>query len=82
MAVRDPRTEWMRVKIYRGMTPQRRLDIVCSLNQTNRDLAMSNIQQTHPNWSPEEMKRELRRRLLPRDLFEKVERTLSERPLP
>lgn len=80
MAVRDPRTEWMRVKIYRGMTPQQRLDIVCSLNQTNRELAMSNIREMHPDWSERAIRRELRRRLLPREMFEKVERALRARP--
>jgi hypothetical protein len=63
------------------MTPQRRLDIVCSLNQTGRDMALSNIRQSHPDWPTEELQRELRRRLLPRDLFEKVERALKERRL-
>ena len=79
MAVRDPHTEWLRVKIYRSMTPERRLEIVCSLNQTMRELALSDIREKHPIWTPEQVRRELRRRLLPRDLFEKVEKALQKR---
>mgnify|MGYP001618047473 FL=1 len=80
--MRDPRTEWIRVQIYRRMTPQQRLQIVCSLNQTMRELALSNIGSAHPAWSPLEVQRELRRRLLSRDLFDKVELSLSNRVAP
>jgi len=73
MAVRDKRTEWLRVKIYRGMTPSQRVQIICSLNQTMRDLSLADIRRAHPDWTAEEVQRELRRRLLPRDLFNKVE---------
>ena len=75
MAVRDKRTEWLRVKIYRRMTPAQRVQIICSLNQTMRDLSLANIKHGHPDWSAEELQRELRRRLLPRDLFNKVEQS-------
>ena len=82
MAVRDPRTEWLRVKIYRGMTPQKRLDIVCSLNQTMRELAMGNIRHAHPDWTQAEVRRELRRRMLSPELFAKVEQSRAQRGLP
>lgn len=78
MAVRDPRTEWLRVKIYRGMTPARRAQIIYSLNQTMRELSLAIIRQMHPDWSAEEMQREWRRRRLPRELFEKLEHAHAE----
>ena len=74
MAVRDPRTEWMRVKIYRGMTPQHRLRLALDLTDMARRTATSNIEQMHPAIDERGIQRELRRRVLPRDLFERVEK--------
>ena len=81
MAVRDSRTEWLRVKVYRDMTPQKRLDIVCSLNQTMRELALGNIRRVHPDWTLADVRRELRRRILSPELFAQVEQSRAKRGL-
>ena len=82
MAVRDPRTEWIRVKIYRGMTPQHRLRLALDLTDMARRSAISNIRQMHPGIDERGIQRELRRRVLPRELFKRVERYLAEHPQP
>ena len=81
MVVRDPPTEWIRVKICRGMTPQHRLRIALDLNDMARRSAISNIKQMHPGIDERGIQRELRRRVLPRDLFERVECYLAEHPV-
>ena len=48
MAVRDPHTEWIGVKIYRGMTPQHRLRLALDLTDMARRSAISNIKKMHP----------------------------------
>lgn len=80
MAVRDPRTEWVRVQIYRGMTPQRRMQLALNLMDMARRSAIANIKMMHPNIDEQGLKRELRRRMLKPDLFERVERYLGEHP--
>ena len=82
MAVRDPRTEWMRVKIYRGMTPQRRMQLALDLMDMARRSAIANIKLMHPQIDEQGVQRELRRRMLPRDLFERVEQYLAAQPRP
>ncbi len=79
MAVRDPQTEWLRVQLYRQMTPQQRMWIAAQMYEDGVDIARASILDRYPNISPEELERQLRRRLLPRHLFEQVENYLAAR---
>lgn len=79
MAVRDPETEWLRVQIYRNMTPQERMWIAAQMYEDGVAIVRAAILDRQPGLSPQELQREVRRRLLPRDLFEKVEAALAER---
>ncbi len=78
MAVRDPRTEWLRVKIYRSMTPQHRMRLALDLMDMAQRSALANIKLRHPRIADAELKREMRRRMLPRDLFDRLESYLAE----
>ena len=79
MAVRDPETEWLRVQIYRKMTPQQRIMIAANIYEDGVDMVRSSIVDHRPNISQEELERQVRRRLLSRHLFEKVEAALAQR---
>lgn len=79
MAVRDPQTEWQRVQIYRRMTPQQRILIAAQMYEDGVATARAAILDRRPDISPSELARQLRRRLLPRTLFEKVEAALAQR---
>jgi hypothetical protein len=78
MAVRDPQTEWLRVQLYRRMSPQQRIWIAAQLYEDGISIMRAAIRDQWPNLSPEEVEREVRRRLLPRSLFEQVERYRQE----
>jgi hypothetical protein len=78
MAVRDPQTEWMRVQLYRKMTPQQRFWIGAQIYEEGVAIVRSSIRYRHPNISSEELEREVRRRLLPRETFEQIETVLQE----
>lgn len=79
MAVRDPQSEWLRVQIYRRMTPQERVQRALNLMAMTRSAAITNIRMMHPGISDADVNREWRRRILSRDLFARVERYLTER---
>lgn len=63
MAVRDPKTEWLRVKGYRAMTPQRRFEIAQGLVRTGRMTVERAIARQRPNLSPREFEIELWNRI-------------------
>lgn len=79
MAVRDPKTERLRVEIYRSMTPEQRMWIAAQIYEEGIANMRSAILDRHPNFSEEEIRREMRRRLLPRHLFLEVEAHLKQR---
>ena len=79
MAVRDPQTEGLRVQIYRRMTPQQRILIAAQLYEDGVTTTRSAILDRRPDISQNELERQLRRRLLSRNLFEKVEAALGQR---
>lgn len=72
MAVRDKRTEWLRVQIYRRMSGEQRIQIAAEMYEDGVDIVRSSILDRQPDISPEELRREVRRRLLPRGLPEHV----------
>src|SRR5437764_1414886 len=63
MAVRDPKTEWLRVQGYRAMTPQRRFEIAQGLIQTGRLTVERAIKHQRPGLSPHEFEVELWNRI-------------------
>ena len=79
MAVRDLKTEWLRIKIYRNMTPQQRILMAAQMYEEGVAMARSAILDRHPKITQVELERQIRRRLLPRNLYEKVEAALRER---
>lgn len=79
MAVRDPQTEGLRIQIYRNMTPQQRILLAAQMYEDGVSTARSAILDRRPDISREELDRQVRRRLLPRNLFEKVESALAQR---
>ena len=79
MAVRDPKNEWLRVKIYRNMTSQQRILLAAQMYEDGITMVRSSILDRHPDISQQELDRQVRRRLLPRNLFEKVEAALAQR---
>ncbi len=79
MAVRDPETEQLRVNIYRQMTPQQRMIIAAQLYEEGITNMRAAILDRHPGYSETELAREMRRRLLPRALYQQVEAYINER---
>ena len=78
MAVRDPKTEKLRIEIYRRMTPQERMQIAAQLYEEGIANMRAAILDRHPNLSEQALNREMRRRLLPRALFLQVEAHLKD----
>ena len=64
MAVRDDRTEWLRVQMYRRMTPEQRIDIAARMFEEALEIVRGSILDWQPDISPEELEREVRRRVL------------------
>lgn len=78
MAVRDKETEWLRVQLYRRMTPQQRILIAVQLFEDGVSIVRSSILDQHPDISPEELHYQTRRRVLPRGLADRV-KTATEK---
>ncbi|MBI4674006.1 MAG: hypothetical protein HY741_20360 [Chloroflexi bacterium] len=72
MAVRDLKTEWLRVKGYRAMTPQRRFEIAQGLIHTGRMTVERAIQQQRPNLSARDLEIELWNRIYGRGWAERM----------
>ena len=66
MGVRDPETEWLRVQLYRQMTPQERIQLAAEMFEDGVSIVRSSILDRHPDIAEEELRREVRRRVLPR----------------
>ena len=66
MAVREKQTEWLRVRLYRRMTPQERIRIAAQLFEDGVSIVRSSILDRNPEISAEDLQREIRRRVLPR----------------
>lgn len=78
MAVRDPKTEQIRIDIYKQMTPQQRIEIASQLYRVGIANMRSAILDRNPQLSELEIEREMRRRILPRRLFREVEAYIEE----
>jgi hypothetical protein len=73
MAVRDPETEWLRVQIYRRMSPAERVEIAARMYEEAVSLIRSSILRQTPGISPDDLEYEVRRRVLPRGMAELTE---------
>jgi hypothetical protein len=73
MAVRDPATEWMRVQMYRRMTPAERMDIAAQMYEDAIMLVRASVLYRTPDIAPGDLEYEVRRRVLPRGLAELTE---------
>jgi hypothetical protein len=71
MAVRDKQTEWLRVQLYRRMTPQERILIAAQAFEDGVSIVRSSILDRHPDISPEALEEQIRWRVLPRGLADK-----------
>lgn len=78
MAVRDPKTEKIRVEIYRQMAPEQKMLIAAQMYEDAIANMRSAILDRHPHFTEMELKREIRRRILPRHLFREVETHLEK----
>ena len=68
MAARHKPTEWLRVQMYREMTPQERIEAAARMFEDAVSIVRSSILDRHPDISPDELERRVRRRVLPRGL--------------
>jgi hypothetical protein len=73
MAVRDSTTEWLRVQVYRRMTPAERVEIAARMYEDAVALVRSSILYRKSDISAEDLEYEVRRRVLPRGLAELTE---------
>ena len=82
MAERDPKTEWLRVQLYRRMTPQQRIEIAAQLYDDGVGIVRSSILDRNPNIAPDALQREIRRRVLPRGAAEARKPASPDRSAP
>ena len=68
MAVRDKRTEWRRVQMYRRMTPEERLVTAMQMFEDGVQIVRESILDKRPDIGEEELRLEVRRRVLGRKL--------------
>ena len=74
MAVRDdPEIERLRVQLYRRMTPQERIEVAAQMFEWAVAMVRDSIRQRYPDIPPEELWRQIRRRILPRGLADPAE---------
>ncbi len=79
MTVRDRHTEYLRIQAYRRMSGEEKIELAAQMFEDGVQIVRDSILFRNPSISEEELNRQIRRRVLPRDLAEKVERYLQER---
>jgi hypothetical protein len=72
MALRDERTERMRVSLYRRMTPEERILIAAQLFEDGVAIVRASILDQNPAIGAEELRERIRERVLPRGLARQV----------
>jgi len=78
MGVRDPQTEWLRVQIYRRMGGEQRIALAAEMYEDGVAIVQASILDRYPDISADELRRQVRRRVLPRGLALQVERHLQD----
>ena len=76
MGVRDPQTEWMRVQIYRRMSGEQRIALAAEMFEDGIAIVRASILDCYPDISAEDLKRQVRHRVLPHRLALQVEHYL------
>ena len=66
-------------EIYRKMSPTQKWRVSIDLCEFGLDLLKRGIEQSHPEWNRDEVMKEFRRRLLPPDLFQALEKHRGSR---
>ena len=77
MSIRDPQTEWLRVQIYRRMSGEQHIALAAEMFEDGIAIVRASILDRYPDISDDQLKREMRRRVLPRGLALQVERYLQ-----
>jgi len=78
MGVRDPQTEWMRVQIYRRMSGEQRIALAAEMFEDGVAIVRASILDHYPDINADELKQQVRRRILPRGLVLQVEQYLQD----
>ena len=73
MAVRNKQTEWLRIKMYRQMTPAQRVSIAAQMFEDSVSIVRSSILDRHPDIDPQALKARVRWRVLPRQVAHQLE---------
>jgi hypothetical protein len=67
-----PKMEALQIELLRRMSPEKKLAILDSLNETVKTLAVSGIKERHPNATPQEIHFMLAELMLGAELARKV----------
>jgi len=76
MAMRDAHTERLRVSLYRRMTPEERIWIAAQMFEDGVSIVRSSILDRYPDISLDELRYQVRRRVLPRGLADLTRKTI------
>jgi len=79
MATRDPKTEALRVRIYRAMTPEQRIAIAARLFEDGVAIVRASILDAEPDIDDETLHQRVRERVLPRGLAREVREAMVRR---
>ncbi|GEM_PF-4859072 len=60
------------IEFLRLLTPEKRIAMSFRLRRVVVELSRAGIRSQHPQWSADEVERELQRRILPANLFERL----------
>ncbi len=74
----DPAAEAVQLEIYRRMTPEQKIHLVCQAIEDSRALSLAGLRFRHPEAPEEEIQRRLKGLLLGEELAERVYGPLGE----
>ncbi|HEY72929.1 MAG TPA: hypothetical protein G4N99_06605 [Thermoflexia bacterium] len=79
MSIRDSQTEWIRVQAYRRMGGERRIALAAEMFEDGVAIVRDSILDHYPDIGDDELRKRIRRRILPRELALQVEHYLRSR---
>jgi hypothetical protein len=79
MAERDPKTEWLRVEIYRRMSGGEKVAIAMRMRAEALDMVRASIRLRQPDISDDDLEFEVRKRYMPPGMAEQLEPLRRER---
>lgn len=74
----DPAAEAIQIEIYRRMTAEQKIDLVCQAIRDARALTLAGLRLRYPEAPPDEIQRRLKGLLLGEELAEEVYGPLKE----